>query len=78
MITSKNILNCLFLLGLFFFSFNDIELTEVFFHLELPYNPNITKEESNVYLDKFHQEVIKILETTKPKNGQHSFVLIDK
>jgi len=58
--------------------FNDIELTEVFFHLDLPYNPNITKEESTVYLDKFNQEVIKILETTKPKNGQHKLVLIDK
>ena len=58
--------------------FNDVELTEVFFHLDLPYNPNITKEEANVYLDKFYKEVIKILETTKPKNGQHSFVLIDK
>ena len=58
--------------------FNDIELTEVFFHLDLPYNPNITKEESSVYLDKFHQEVIKILETTKPKNGQHKLILIDR
>ena len=58
--------------------FNDIELTEVFFHLDLPYNPNITKEESTVYLDKFHKEVIKILETTQPKNGQHKLVLIDK
>lgn len=58
------------------FPFNDVPLTEIFFHMELPYNPNISKFESLKYLYEFNDKCIELLNKNKPSCGQDNFYKI--
>lgn len=52
------------------FPFNDVPMTEISFKLELPYNPNITKEESKEYHSKFIDKFLDVIEKNKPTKEQ--------
>ena len=58
------------------FPFNDFEMQEVFFHLELPHIPNITKEESNLFYDKFLDGVLDQLNKNKPIKKEYEFNIV--
>jgi len=58
--------------------FNDVPFTEVLYHMKLPHNPNMSRKEAQVYIDKFKTDVHKLISESIPKDGQHEFAIFDK
>lgn len=57
--------------------YNNVKMTPIFFHMELPYCPDITKEETKIYLKKFYAKFREVLDASSPSDGQIPFDIID-
>ena len=74
---AKNYIPCNLVYGKWgILPFNNVKLTEVMYQIELPYIPNITKEESKKYFEEFRSGALETLLKSKPDDGQDPFVII--
>lgn len=57
--------------------YNDVKLTPIFFHMDLPYYSEITKEEAKIYLKKFYKKFNEVLKASSASDGQIPFTIVD-